>query len=183
MNSVNASQAADVAGFNYQQGQYDKFHAANPDATDDQFGRHFRVHGARRIRQRRQHGTSAAPTTPSARRGAPRTATAGRQIAERPFVAGGFIWTGFDYRGEPTPYKLAHRRLALRVHGPVRISRRWHFTCTRRNGSKTVPVLQLVPHWNWPDSVGKPVKVMALSNADTVALSLNGQPIGEKARG
>jgi beta-galactosidase len=44
------------------------------------------------------------------------------------------------------------------------------------------PILNLVPHWNWPaDSIGKPIKVMALSNADSVVLKLNGKLIsGQK---
>lgn len=46
---------------------------------------------------------------------------------------------------------------------------------------KDKPVLQLVPHWNWPsDSIGKPIKVMALSNADRVKLLLNGKEISEQ---
>ena len=46
---------------------------------------------------------------------------------------------------------------------------------------KDKPVLELVPHWNWPaDSIGKPIKVMALSNADKVKLVLNGKTISEQ---
>jgi beta-galactosidase len=42
------------------------------------------------------------------------------------------------------------------------------------------PILQLVPHWNWPDKQGELIKVMAITNADSVALSLNGTPLGVK---
>ncbi len=42
------------------------------------------------------------------------------------------------------------------------------------------PILQLIPHWNWAGQEGKPIKVMAIANCDTVALSLNGQSLGEK---
>ncbi|HMP84971.1 MAG TPA: DUF4982 domain-containing protein, partial [Verrucomicrobiota bacterium] len=45
---------------------------------------------------------------------------------------------------------------------------------------KDKPVLTLVPHWNWPGKEGQPIKVMAASNADRVALSLNGKLIEEK---
>ena len=41
------------------------------------------------------------------------------------------------------------------------------------------PILRLVPHWNWPGREGKPIKVLAITNADTVSLSLNGKVIGE----
>ncbi|MCY2991522.1 MAG: DUF4982 domain-containing protein, partial [Planctomycetota bacterium] len=42
------------------------------------------------------------------------------------------------------------------------------------------PVLHLVPHWNWPGQEGKPIKVMALANADSVTLTLNGRVLSEK---
>jgi beta-galactosidase len=45
---------------------------------------------------------------------------------------------------------------------------------------KDKPVLTLVPHWNWAGREGQPVKVLAATNADTVALYLNGKLIGEK---
>lgn len=43
------------------------------------------------------------------------------------------------------------------------------------------PILQIVPHWNWAGREGQPIRVKAIANCDTVALSLNGQSLGEKA--
>ena len=178
LNSVNASQAADVAGFNYQQGQYDKFHAANPtrpmtsseDTSAFMTRDEYVNDGNRHIRS--SYDTDAAPWGATHH-------DAWQQIAERPFVAGDFVWTGFDYRGEPTPFKwpsagsffgcmdlCGFPKSAFYIHQAQWIESR--------------PILHLIPHWNWPDKVGQPVKVMAITNADTVSLSLNGRPIGEQ---
>ena len=178
LNPVNASQAADVTGFNYQQGQYDKFHAQNPTRpmTSSEDTSAFMVRdeyvndGHRHIRD--SYDDQHAPWGATHR-------DAWKQIAERPFVAGGFIWTGFDYRGEPTPYKwptagalfgcmdqCGFPKMAFYLHQAQWVLNR--------------PILHLVPHWNWPERLGQPVKVMALTNADSVALFLNGQALGEK---
>lgn len=44
----------------------------------------------------------------------------------------------------------------------------------------TRPILHLVPHWNWPGREGQPIRVMAMSNCDTVSLMLNGKLISEQ---
>ena len=113
------------------------------------------------------------------RRGEIRIARPGRLIAERPFVAGGFVWTGFDYRGEPQKFSwpsvssvfgildtCGFPKAAFYMHQAAWIDDR--------------PVLQLIPHWNWKGKEGKPIKVMALTNAKSVELFLNGKSLGEK---
>jgi beta-galactosidase len=178
LNPVNASQAADVAGFNYQQSQYDKFHAANPtrpmtsseDTSAFMTRDEYANDGNRHIRS--SYDTEAAGW------GATHHA-AWRQIAERPFVAGAFVWTGFDYRGEPTPY---HWPSASSFFGCMDLCGfpKAAFYIHQAQWIEDRPVLHLIPHWNWPDKIGQPIKVMALTNADTVALFLNGQPLGEE---
>jgi beta-galactosidase len=178
LNPVNASQAADVAGFNYQQGQYDKFHAENPtrpmtssEDTSAYMTRDEYVDDANR-HIRSSYDTDAAPW------GATHHA-AWAQIAERPFVAGDFVWTGFDYRGEPTPFKWPS---AGSFFGCMDLCGfpKSAFYIHQAGWIETRPILHLIPHWNWPDKVGQLVKVMAITNADKVALSLNGQSIGEQ---
>ena len=107
-------------------------------------------------------------------------AATGKRSPEQPSFAGGFIWTGFDYRGEPHRPTDGRRRVppsaamdlcgfpkTAVLHPPGALGERQ----TRAD---------LVPHWNWPGKEGQPIKVMALTNADTVALSLNGKLIEEK---
>jgi beta-galactosidase len=99
--------------------------------------------------------------------------------AERPWVAGGFAWTGFDYRGEPTPYD--------RSPSPCISS---HFgildTCGFPKDNfyyyqawwTDTPVLHLFPHWNWAGKDGEPIEVWCHSNLDAVELFLNGRSLG-----
>jgi beta-galactosidase len=93
--------------------------------------------------------------------------------------AGGFSWTGFAYRGEPTPYgwpSASSHFGALDLCGFPKTE----FFVRQAMFVKDRPVLTLVPHWNWAGKEGQPIKVLAATNADTVALSLNGKLIEEK---
>jgi beta-galactosidase len=178
LNPVNASQAADVTGLNYQQGEYDRYHAANPSKpmTSSEDTSAVMTRGEYATDKKRailgSYDTEFQPWGATHRK-------AWKAIAERPFVAGGFVWTGFDYRGEPQPLVwpatgssfgcmdlCGYPKTAFYIHQAQWIDDR--------------PILQLVPHWNWPGKEGQPIKVMALTNADTVDLTLNGKPIGSK---
>lgn len=96
----------------------------------------------------------------------------------RPFLAGLFYWTGFDYRGEPTPF------------GFPAIGTQYGFmdTCGFPKDSfyylqawwTNQPVLHLFPHWNWPDRIGQTIKVGCHSNYEAVELFLNGVSLGKK---
>ncbi len=112
--------------------------------------------------------------------------TTGRASAEgwwsfcdaRPWLAGGFVWTGFDYRGEPSP------------DGWPNISSQYGIIDTCGFPKDTFyyykswwtaePVLHLFPHWNWPGMEGKLIAVWVHSNLDKVELFLNGQSQGMK---
>jgi len=101
-------------------------------------------------------------------------------IATRPFVAGGFVWTGFDYHGEPTPYAwptISSLFGILDLCGFPKSAYDIH----RAHWIDDRPVVALLPHWNWRGREGQPVKVMVMSNAERVELRLNGRRIGEAA--
>ena len=98
---------------------------------------------------------------------------------KQPSFAGGFSWTGFAYRGEPTPYgwpSASSHFGALDLCGFPKTE----FFVRQALFVKDRPVLTLVPHWNWAGKEGQNIKVMAATNADTVALLLNGKLIEEK---
>lgn len=98
-------------------------------------------------------------------------------FAVRPYIAGGFVWTGFDYRGEPTPFNRWPN-----------ISSQFGFmdTCGFPKDNyfyykawwDTAPLLHLFPHWNWPGREGRAVKVWCHTNLDRVELFLNGASAG-----
>jgi beta-galactosidase len=98
--------------------------------------------------------------------------------ATRPWVAGGFVWTGFDYRGEPTPYEWpcisSHFGLLDTCGFPKDLF--WYY----KSWWTTEPVLHLLPHWNWPGREGQPIDVWAFTNLEEVRLSLNGRDLGTR---
>ncbi|MBL7887434.1 MAG: DUF4982 domain-containing protein [Flavobacterium sp.] len=98
--------------------------------------------------------------------------------AENKYWLGGYVWTGFDYRGEPTPYKWPNINShfgILDVCGfPKNIYYYYQSWWTDED------VLHISPHWNWPEKTGKPIDVWVNSNADEVELLLNGKSLGKK---
>jgi beta-galactosidase len=100
-------------------------------------------------------------------------------IDQRPYLAGCFIWTGFDYRGEPQPYEWPAAGASFGIMDQCGFPKAAFYIHQAQWTDQ--PVLQLIPHWNWPaDSIGKPIKVMALTNAQSVKLLLNGKLISAK---
>ena len=100
-------------------------------------------------------------------------------FAERPWLSGGFVWTGFDYRGEPTPYKwpcINSHFGVLDVCGFPK-DNFWYY----QSWWTTNIVLHLLPHWNWPGKEGQEIRVDALSNCGEVELFLNGESLGKQA--
>ena len=91
---------------------------------------------------------------------------------------GGFVWTGFDYRGEPTPYEWpninSHFGIMDMCGFPKNIYYYYKSWWTDKD------VLHISPHWNWAGKEGKPIDVWVNSNADNVELFLNGKSLGKK---
>ena len=110
--------------------------------------------------------------------------------ANTPAVLGGFVWTGFDYIGEPTPY----------FGGDDDTSNDWpahssYFGMVDLAGFPkdryflyqsvwtSAPMVHVLPHWNWPGREGQPIPVMAYSNAEEVELFLDGRSLGRQRVG
>jgi beta-galactosidase len=98
--------------------------------------------------------------------------------AARPYLAGIFIWTGFDYRGEPTPYGwpsvtsyFGMMDLCGFPKDNVYYLRSWW---------TNKPTIHILPHWNWKGQEGKPIDVWVYSNCDEVELFLNKKSLGKK---
>jgi len=99
-------------------------------------------------------------------------------FADRPWLSGAFVWTGFDYRGEPTPYWWpcvnSHFGILDTCGFPkdaFYYYQSWWTTNT---------VLHLAPHWNWPGREGQGILVQAFSNCKSVELFLNGASLGKQ---
>ncbi len=98
--------------------------------------------------------------------------------APNDYWLGGFVWTGFDYRGEPTPYSWpninSHFGIMDMCGFPKNIYYYYQSWWTDKD------VLHISPHWNWRDKRGQPIDVWVNSNADSVELFLNGKTLSMK---
>lgn len=177
-NPINVSMAVDVVGFNYQQGSYDGFHRKHPQtpitSSEDTSA----------VMTRDEYETVKSNNVIAAyddeHPGWGETHHEGwKAIAERPFIAGGFVWTGFDYRGEPTPYvwpSIGSFFGCMDLCGFPKTA----FFMNQAMWIKDRPILAIVPHWNWQGKEGKPVRVMVITNARQAELFLNGKSLGMK---
>ena len=169
------STVIDVQGFNYHTRGIDRFHEQFPDKptigtetastritrgiyADDKKAGYMSVYGA--------NGTE-------------RAWQWWPYYATHPFTSGGFVWTGSDYRGEPTPYKWpcisSHYGLMDTCGFPKDL---YYYYQSWWTGQ---PVLHIMPHWNWAGEEGKNIDVRVFSNCKTVELFLNGKSLGKQA--
>jgi beta-galactosidase len=98
--------------------------------------------------------------------------------AERRFLAGGFVWTGFDYRGEPTPHAWPCINSHFGIMDTCGFPKDNYYYYQAWWSEK--PVLHLFPHWNWPGKEGQEIEVWCHSNLEKVELFLNGESLGVK---
>jgi len=98
--------------------------------------------------------------------------------AAREWLSGGFAWTGFDYRGEPTPYGWPSINSQFGIVDMCGFPKDNFYYYKAWWGSE--PVLHLFPHWNWEQRDGEPISVWVHSNLDSVELFLNGKSQGSK---
>jgi beta-galactosidase len=96
--------------------------------------------------------------------------------AARPWMSGGFAWTGFDYRGEPTPYGWPSINSQFGISDTCGFPKDTYYYYKAWWGAE--PVLHLFPHWNWEGREGDTLSVWAHSNLDEVELFVNGVSAG-----
>ena len=99
-------------------------------------------------------------------------------VARREFIAGGFVWAGFDYKGEPRPFGwpvINSHYGFMDICGFPKDSYYYY-----KAWWSAEPVLHLFPHWNWPGREGQEVPVWVHSNCDEVELFLNGVSLGRQ---
>ncbi len=102
-----------------------------------------------------------------------------RHVDNNDFISGQFVWTGFDYLGEPTPYGFPARSSYFGIVDLAGFPKDVYYLYQSQWNPK-VDVLHILPHWNW--SEGQTVDVWAYSNnADQVELFLNGESQGVRA--
>lgn len=100
---------------------------------------------------------------------------------KHPYVAGEFVWTGWDYLGEPTPYYGARSSYS----GIIDLAgfKKDRFYLYQSRWRPDYRMAHILPHWTWPDRVGQITPVHVFSAADEAELFLNGKSLGRKKKG
>jgi beta-galactosidase len=109
------------------------------------------------------------------------------------YVAGEFVWTGFDYLGEPTPYgndwtrehglgdEKASRSSYFGIVDLCGIPKdRYYLYKSYWNPDSTT--VHILPHWNWKDKTGEKIPVFVYTNGDSAELFLNGKSLGMRRK-
>ena len=221
-NNLNAGyngfqKTVDVFGYNYKPTEYGKFRQANPAIP---------LFGSETASAVSSRGEYFFPVSDDKSQGradfqvssydlyAPRWAwppdVEFKGLDEFPFTAGEFVWTGFDYLGEPTPYggdsttllnftdPAEQARMAQQIKELVKIrvpSRSSYFGIIDLAGFKKdrfyiyqarwrpeLPMAHILPHWNWPERVGQVTPVHVYTSGDEAELFLNGRSLGRKKK-
>ena len=176
-NKRGISDAFDVIGFNYNLKYPDGFHKEHPKLAL------YGSETASAVATRGVYSTDPLRNTVSAYDS---NHPAWAELAEewwkfygtREWEAGGFAWTGFDYRGEPTPYGWPSINSQFGIVDMCGYPKDTFYYYKSWWGKE--PVLHLFPHWNWEGREGEPVKIWVFSNLDEVELFVNGVSVGSQ---
>jgi beta-galactosidase len=210
---------ADVFGFNYKPHMYEQFRKDNPDLPL------YGSETASTIGSRGEYFFPVEPDNKKAGSGgyfqvssygysAPNWAYPADVEFEAqdrfPWVFGQFVWTGFDYIGEPTPYnkdktnllnftdpaEKARMKAELDKLGGNIPPRSSYFGIVDLCGfpkdiyylyqsvwRPDLPMAHILPHWNWPDRIGEVTPVIVYTSGDEAELFLNGKSLGRKKKG
>lgn len=102
---------------------------------------------------------------------------------DKPWVIGEFVWTGFDYLGEPTPYDSSwpSRSSYFGISDLAGLPKdRYYLYRSRWN--KAAPTLHLLPHWNWEGREEQTTPVFVYTSYDSAELFLNGKSLGVRKK-
>jgi beta-galactosidase len=171
------SRVVDVQGFNYGNDKIDDFHTRFP-ALPEVGSEVSSALGTRGIYANdKERGYVSAYDVNKPKWGS--TAEEWWKIfVESPYLAGGFVWTGFDYRGEPTPYEWPCISSHFGIMDTCGFPKDNFYYYQAWWGTR--PVLHLFPHWNWEGRQGQEIEVWCHSNLARVELLLNGKSLGAK---
>jgi beta-galactosidase len=176
---VGVNKVIDVRGWNYHVGpSMDDYHAAHPKQPNigTETASILTTRGIYKIDQKRGYQSAY-----DDKENLPRDDTSTAEswwtyYAARPWLSGGFAWTGFDYRGENDWPDINANYGIIDMAGFPKDDFYYY-----QSWWSNKPVLHLLPHWNWLGKEGQNIDVRCFSNADEVELFLNGTSLGRKA--
>jgi beta-galactosidase len=102
-------------------------------------------------------------------------------LDQHPYVAGGFVWSGWDYLGEPTPYYSSRSS----YFGIIDLAgfKKDRFYLYQSHWRPDLPMAHLLPHWTWPQRIGQVTPVHVFTSGDEAELFLNGRSLGKRTKG
>ena len=211
-------ETVNIFGYNYKPGEYGKFHKAHPNqplygsetaSCVSSRGEYFFPVSNNKADGRANFQVSSYDLYAPPWAMPPDWEFRGQD--QNPFVSGEFVWTGFDYLGEPTPYnddatnllnfsdpaEKARMEKELADLGKIRVpSRSSYFGILDLCGFKKdrfyiyqarwrpdLPMAHILPHWNWPERVGQVTPIHVYTSGDEAELFLNGKSQGRKTKG
>lgn len=103
---------------------------------------------------------------------------------EQPWVIGQFVWTGFDYLGEPSPYDTDAWPSHSSYFGIIDLASlpKDRYYLYRSQWNETDPTLHILPHWNWEGREGEVTPVFVYSSYPRAELFLNGHSLGMREK-
>ena len=186
-------EVVDVFGYNYKFAEYPKFHAAHPGKF---------LYGSETASTVSSRGVYAFPVVEDKSKGltadfqvssydlyAPRWAyppdAEFRAEDQNSCVNGEFVWTGWDYLGEPTPFGGMKDPARSSYFGIIDLAgfKKDRFYEYQERWRPDLPMAHLLPHWTWPERVGQVTPVFVYTSGDEAELFLNGKSLGKRAMG
>ena len=101
-------------------------------------------------------------------------------LDRHPFVAGEFVWTGWDYLGEPTPYYSSRSSYS----GIIDLAgfKKDRFYLYQSRWRPDLPMVHILPHWTWPERVGETTPIHVFTSGDEAELFINGKSQGRRKK-
>jgi beta-galactosidase len=175
----------DVVGFNYHPDAYLRFHLLFPDkpmiateiASEEATRGIYELKHWSNYRGNRSRGYFAAYSI-NAGPGGQTAENAWPPVVENAFIAGGFVWSGFDYKGEPQPFVWPNIGSQYGLMDDCGFPKDSYYYY--KSWWTDQPVLHIFPHWNWPGREGQEIPVWVQTNCQKVELFLNGVSQGSQ---
>lgn len=101
-----------------------------------------------------------------------------KHIVLYPYLSGTFVWTGFDYRGEPTPYLWPCVSSHFGIMDLCGFPKDGYYAY--KAAWTSTPVVHVYPHWNWPGKVGQKIRMRGYTNCEEIELLINGKTLGRR---
>jgi beta-galactosidase len=175
-NKQGVSLALDIIGFNYHQDLPDGYHKAHPDKAC------YGSETSSAISTRGEYSTDKLRNTVNSYDGVVPWGETPESwwtyYGTREWEAGGFAWTGFDYRGEPTPYGWPSISSQFGIVDTCGFPKDYFYYY--KAWWRKEPSLHVFPHWNWHGREGDEIPVWVYTNLDEAELFVNGKSVGKQ---